>query len=240
MNLKTNLKHLVAAVALSVATVPAFAIVTYDPTNWVQNFASAKAAIRQEVTMAKTLIQETQAAINMAKSVKAMANMDTLTQVKTALKLYKELKNVDVRLEKDFEMASELTERIKARVGASPMSWEEYIKSKNKIDKQQRETATQRYRAINDSIEQTSRQREAIVAKLATVQGQTEAMQTVGASIDVMIGQNQQIITLLAANQKIADTNETLKKVDVKKGEDEAVMTINAYQKRLREAASKY
>ena len=238
---KTILKSWTAGIALSAMSVPAFAQwAVFDPTNWLQNYASATSSVKQELTSAKTLIQETQTAVNMARSVKQMANLDTLTQVKTALRLYGELKNVDVRLEKDFDMAADLTDRVRTRVGASSMSWDEYLQSKNKVDQQQRETSIQRYRAINASIEQTASQRQAIVDKLATVNGQTEAMQTVGASIDVMIGQNQQIISLLAANQKIAEMNETKREGQSEKSADEAAKAINAYQQRLRASASKY
>lgn len=244
MNIKKHMKHLFLGVAACVICLPASAIfgvsITYDPTNWVQNNTTALAAVKTEISTAKALIQQTQSAINMAKSVKGLADLDSLTQVKEALKLYNELQSVDGRLEKDFRQSAELTERVSAKYGASEMSWNEYLNSRNKLEEQQRETSAQRYRAINASIEQTSRQRQAIVGKLASVQGQTEAMQTLGASIDVLIGQNQQIISILAANQRVAETKQQDDVADAKKNADEAQKILNARQQRLREAAAKY
>jgi conjugal transfer/entry exclusion protein len=244
MNIKKYAQHIILGVAVCTISISASAIlgggIVYDPTNWIQNNSTALAGMRTEINTARTLIQETQTAINMAKSVKGMANLDSLTQANEALKLYKELQTVDGRLEKDFQQSSELTDRVTTKYGASSMSWDEYMSSRDQIDKQQRDTSAQRYRAINASMEQTSRQRQAIVGQLATVQGQTEAMQTLGASIDVLIGQNQQIISILTSNQRIAETKQELQVTDEKKSADDAAKLLNARQQRLRQAADKY
>jgi len=244
MNIKKHLKHFVLGVATCTMSLTASAIfgsgIVWDPTNWIQNNSTALAGVKTEINTAKGLIQQTQAAINMAKSVKGMANLDSLTQVKEALNLYNQLKAVDGRLENDFQQSADLTERVAAKYGASAMSWSEYMNSRNQLEKQQRETSAQRYRSINASIEQTSRQRQAIVGKLASVQGQTEAMQTLGAAIDILIGQNQQIISILAANSKIVDTKKDGEVDKVKKSEEEAANVINSYQQRMRDAANKY
>lgn len=239
MKMKT-LKQLAICLALGVTAVPALSIPVFDPTNFVQNYTSAVAAVKQEITAAKQLIQETQSAVNMAKSVKSIANLEGIAQVKEALNLYKQLKAVDSRLENDFQQSADLTERISAKYGASGMSWSDYLNSRSQLDKQQRDTAAQRYRAINASIEQTSQQRQAIVSKLGSVQGQTEAMQTLGASIDVLIGQNQQIISILASTNRANEMKNNDKATDDASRDEEADNQMNSYQQRLRDAAKKY
>ncbi|WP_058048773.1 hypothetical protein [Janthinobacterium sp. Ant5-2-1] len=239
MKMKT-LKQLAICLALGVTAVPALSIPVFDPTNFVQNYTSAVAAVKQEITAAKQLIQETQSAVNMAKSVKSIANLEGIAQVKEALNLYKQLKAVDSRLENDFQQSADLTERISAKYGASGMSWSDYLNSRSQLDKQQRDTAAQRYRAINASIEQTSQQRQAIVSKLGSVQGQTEAMQTLGASIDVLIGQNQQIISILASTNRANEMKHNDKATDDASRDEEADNQMNSYQQRLRDAAKKY
>lgn len=241
MSLKITLKHLVAGIVISIASVPAFAQwAVFDPTNWIANNSQALSGVKTELNTAKTLIQQTQTAINMAKSVKSIANMDSLAQVQESLRLYKQLQAVDGLLERDFQQSAELTERVSARYGASDMPWGEYLASRDKLELQQRETSAQRYRAINSSIEQTSRQRQALVGQLSTVNGQTEAMQTLGASIDVLIGQNQQIISLLAATQRTAEMKQQDQATDANKSADEAAKLLNERQQRLRNAAAKY
>lgn len=235
-----SLKQLALCLALGITGVPALSIPVFDPTNFVQNYTSAVAAVKQEITAAKQLIQETQSAINMAKSVKSIVNLEGIAQVKEALNLYKQLKAVDSRLENDFQQSADLTERISAKYGASGMSWSDYLNSRSQLEKQQRDTAAQRYRAINASLEQTAQQRQAIVSKLGSVQGQTEAMQALGASIDVLIGQNQQIISILASTNRTNEMKQNDKSTDDASREEEANKQMNSYQQSLRDAAKKY
>jgi conjugal transfer/entry exclusion protein len=241
MNMKKLLKHLAIGVACCAASAPAFAQwAVFDPTNWIQNNSTALNSVKTEINTAKSLIQQTQTAIAAARSIKGVADMSGLAQVTESLALYTDLKAVDSRLERDFRQSAELTERVTSKYGASDMSWQEYMNSTSQIEKQQRDTSAQRYSSINASIEQTSRQRQAIVSKLGAVQGQTEAMQTLGAAIDVLIGQNQQIISILAANNKVAETKQDLATGKAAKTDQEAAKLMNEYQQRMRNAANKY
>lgn len=240
MKTKKTITQLAFAIATSSLCMAAQAITFTDPFNLVQNTKNAIASVRNEINTAKSLIQETQTAVNMAKSVKGIADMDGLAQVKEALKLYKDLKSVDSQLERDFQQSAELTERVTSKYGASDLSWNEYLNNRSELEKHQRETSAQRYRAINASIEQTSRQRQAIVSKLGTVQGQTEAMQALGASIDVLIGQNQQIISILAANNRVEEIKKNDEATLNQQSNAEAAKAMNSYQQRLREAARQY
>lgn len=241
MNMKNVLKHLAIGVACFAANAPAFAQwAVFDPTNWIQNNSTALNSVKTEINTAKSLIQQTQTAIAAARSIKGVADMSGLAQVTESLGLYTDLKAVDSRLEQDLRQSTELTERVTSKYGASDMSWQEYMNSSSQIEKQQRDTSAQRYRAINASIEQTSRQRQAIVSKLGAAQGQTEAMQTLGAAIDVLIGQNQQIISILAANNKVAETKQDLATGKAAKTDQEAAKLMNEYQQRMRNAANKY
>lgn len=241
MKIKLVLTHISLGLAFGMSWYSAHAQWTvWDPSNFAQNYTTAIAAVKQEISTAKSLIQETQTAINMAKSVKALGNLEGLAQVKEALNLYKQLKALDTRLENDFQQSSQLTERVSAAYGASNMSWKDYLNSRTQLVKQQRDTAAQRYTAINASINQTSQQRQAIVSKLGSVQGQTEAMQTVGAAIDVLIGQNQQIISILASSNRVNEVKENDKATDEKASDAEAARQNNSYQQRLRDAARKY
>lgn len=240
MEMRKKLKHLILGIAACTMSMSASAIfgsgVVYDPVNWIQNYANATSAVKQEITAAKTLIQQTKAAIDTAKSVKNLKNLDGLAQVKEGLSLYTSLKDADMRLERDFRQSAELTDRLTSRYGASDMSWNDFLQSKNKIDLQQRDTAAQRFKAINASMDQTARQRQAIVSQLGAVQGQTEAMQTVGAAVDVLIGQNQQMIHMLKVESEV----KVLEKKQEADYSSMAVKKLNAHQQRLRESASRF
>jgi conjugal transfer/entry exclusion protein len=241
MKMQKMPKRFVVGIVFGLTCVPVLAQwAVFDPTNFVQNYSQAISGIKTEVNTAQTLIQQTQAAIHMAKSVKTIADVSGLAQVKESLNLYQQLKTVDGQLENDFQQSSQLTERVRAQYGASNMSWADFLSSSKQLDVQQRDTAAQRYRVINASIDQTSRQRQAIVSQLGNVQGQTEAMQTLGAAIDVLIGQNQQIISILAANNRVADMKQDAEATKTEKSAAEAARVMNSYQQRMRDAANKY
>jgi hypothetical protein len=240
MTLRKKIKHLVLGVAAFTMSMSASAIfgsgIVYDPTNWIQNYNNAISQVKQEVTAAKALIQQTQTAIDTAKSIKNLKNMDSLAQVKEGLRLYTNLRDVDLRLERDFQQSAALTESLTSKYGASDMSWNDFLQSKDKIDRQQRDTAAQRFKAINASMDQTARQRQAIVSQLGSVQGQTEAMQTVGAAVDVLIGQNQQMIHMLKVESEV----KVLEKKQEENYSNIGIQKMNAHQQRLRESAARF
>lgn len=235
--MKRLLSNIAFALAISAASIPAVAQWTVmDPINLIQNFISATSEVATEINNAKSLIEQTKTAVDMAKSVKGLKDVQGLADMQASLKLYKDLQRVDGSINKDFQAAIDINERLAAQYGASDFSWAEFLNSRDQLSKQQRESAAQRYNAVNASLEQNARQRQAIVQQLATVQGQTEAMQTVGAAIDVLIGQNQQMISILATNNRVAETNALTQDADAKA----ANAHYNAYQKGLRDAAAKY
>jgi hypothetical protein len=120
------------------------------------------------------------------------------------------------------------------------MSWDQFTSSRGQIESEQRQVARDRYAAIAGSMEETTRRRQEIVSQLSQVQGQTEAMQTLGAALDVIIGQNQQIIAAMVANSKqqeaLRDQDQNPEKSQQQWAENQRAL----YQQRLREAASKY
>lgn len=243
MKFNKKLKNCILGASLILTSAGAsaqFGGIVYDPSNWVQNNSSALSNVKNEINTARALIQQTQTAINMAKSIKGVTDMAGLAQMAESLTQYRQLQSVDTRLQQDFQRSAALTDSMTAGYGASSMSWNDYLASRRQLEQQQRETSAQRYSAINASIDQTSRQRQAIVAKLGAVGGQTEAMQTLGASIDVLIGQNQQIISILAANNRVAEMKQADASNDKVKGDMEAAREMNSYQQRLLDAAGKY
>jgi type IV secretion system protein TrbJ len=237
MNFKKFFIHVLVGAITSIASAAAFAQWTViDPTNLVQNYSSAISGVRNEINTAQALIQQTQTAIHMAKSVQGLTNLNSLAAVNETLGLYQQLRAVDGRLDDNFKQASTLSEGLASNYGASDSSWNQFLTSRGQLERQQRDTALQRYQTINASLDQTSRQRQAIVGQLASVQGQTEAMQTLGAAIDVLIGQNQQIISILASNNRDQEIN----KLNANTDESGYTQKINSYQQRMRDAAARY
>lgn len=224
------------AVALGSFCLIASAFPVFDPLNFAQNYISAVAGVKTEISAANTLIQQAKSAIALAKSTATLKNMSGLSDLQNSLRLYNELKTVDSRMDLDIQQSQAMTQDLRAQMGASNFSWDKFVASRNAMDDSQRQNSLDRYRAVNSSLEATSQRRQQIVNQLGQVQGQTEAMQTLGAALDVIIGQNQQIIAAMAASNRANDLKEERKAVSSQAADNSA----DAYQQRLRDAANKY
>lgn len=238
MNIKTNLRKLALLTSI-MATVPsahAFFGVVFDPTNWMQNTASAVAAVKNEVNTYHALIEQANTAMHMARSTSSLKNLASLAGVQEVAKLYTALRDVDNQLGLTLERNQALTQNTIAQYGASNQSWQQFLSAKSSIAADERRATTERFRAVNASLQDTAQRREQIVGQLASVQGQTEAMQALGASLDVLIGQNQQIIMAMQASA-IAAENRAQEPEQLKAKTDEM---MRQYQQRMRDAASKY
>lgn len=237
MQLKKNLLRIAFVAATAMASTSVFAQWSvYDPVNWIQNYSSARAAIANEINTAKSLIQQVNAAKDLARSTKSLTNLSGLAGVDKARHLYGALVELDTRLDSNLEESSRFTQDLRAQYGASNMTWEQFASSRSRLETTAQRASRERYTAISQSMEETSRRRQEIVSQLSQVQGQTQAMQALGASLDVIIGQNQQMLAAMVAKEKQDEANKTPVQSQQQWAENQRAL----YQKRLRESASKY
>ncbi len=236
MHLKKITIRVLLAAALSAGGTISWAIPVFDPANYAQNYISAIASVKMEVSAANQLIQQAKSAVALAKSTASFKDMGRLSDIQNSIRLYNALKNVDARLDVDIQQSQAMSQDLRAQMGASNFSWDKFVSSRNAMDDSQRQNSLARYRAVNNSLEATTQRRQEIVNQLGQVQGQTEAMQTLGAALDVIIGQNQQIIAAMAATNRANDLKEERKAVSSQAADNSA----DGYQQRLRDAANKY
>jgi len=236
MKPKTMIR-VVFATAAMITSASAFAQWTvYDPVNWVQNMMSARAAISNEINTARAFIQQVNAAKDLARSTASLKNVTGLAGLDQARQLYRALIDVDGRLGTNLDSNTKLVDDLRAQYGASNMSWDQFAASRSQIESRQRQINKDRYAAVAQSMEETSRRRQEIVSQLSSVQGQTEAMQTLGAALDVIIGQNQQIIAAMTAKDRMQDSQGQIDGAQDQIAKNQREL----YQQRLREAASKF
>jgi len=236
MKIKKLACKLSLAAAFVAASTPAFAQwAVFDPTNWVQNYASATAAVKNEINTTQALVQQIRNAIAAAKSVSKLSDLSNLANIQQAMTLFNSLQNIDSQLGSTLQRNQTLTQNLVSQYGASGMPWNQFIANQQSIKADERAATLARYDNINASLADAAAKRSQIVTQLGAVQGQTEALQTVGAALDVIIGQNQQIIMALKASSVTADNkanNEEQYGAQVKSSE-------RAYQQRLRDDANK-
>lgn len=237
MKIKKTLIRLAFAVTAAAASASASAQwAVYDPVNWIQNFSSARSAISNEINTAKTLIQQVNAAKDLARSTVGLKNLSGLTGADQVRQIYGSLIELDSRLDRNLEDNGRVVQDLRAQFGASNMSWEQFATSRKKMETEQQRASRDHYVAVSRSMEETTRRRQEIVSQLSQVQGQTQAMQALGASLDVIIGQNQQIIATMMANQKQDEAKAAPDQSQQQWAENQRAL----YQKRVREAASKF
>lgn len=236
MKIKQFVCRLGMAATLAAASVPAFAQwAVFDGGNWVQNNSSAIAAVRNEINTSQALVQQIRNAISVAKSVSKLGDMSNMANVQQAMNLFNSLQNIDSQLGSTLQRNQDLTQNLVSQYGASGMPWNEFIASQQRIKTDERAATLARYDNINASLADTAAKRSQIVTQLGAVQGQTEALQTLGAALDVIIGQNQQIIMALKASSITADnsaSHQAQYDANVKSSE-------RAFQQRLRDDANK-
>lgn len=233
---KNLIRTAMAVVASAFVVSSANALVFTDWLNLAQNTLGAKAGIANEINTARQLLQQIESVKQLARSTASLKNLSGLAGVDQARQLYRSLLEVDGRLGANLDSNARLVEDLRARYGASNMSWEQFSASRSQIESQQRQINKDRYTAVAQSLEETSRRRQEIVSQLSSVQGQTEAMQSLGASLDVIIGQNQQVIASMMANSRMQESQSQVNDAQEQMAKNQREL----YQQRLREAASKY
>lgn len=231
---------IIASIAAGVFASPAHAIfgafdIVLDPSNLVQNTASAVAAVKNEVNTANSYITQMQQLVAMGKSLKSVSGLASLAGVEQELALYVQLKSASTQLAAASAQSLELSQRLQAQYGASSMSWQDFLRSRAAIDQGNSKGLAAQYATVTNAIEQISVRRKEIVERLQSAEGQTSAMQSVGAGIDVLIGQNQQLIATLAAEGQSRLVQKNVDAATVQQG----MQIISNRQQRIMDADAK-
>lgn len=220
----------IAAVCAALISAPANALfgvggIVIDPSNLVQNTASAAAAVKNEINTATALIHQIKAAIDIAKSLQSVNGLANLAGLQQELALYQQLKSTSTNMQSVLNESLRLSQSIESRYGASSSSWSEFIATKNASNNAIAKVAASQYQTIDDSLEQIAQRRQNIVNQLEKSEGPTQAMAAVGAGVDTLIGQNQLMIsTLKMQGQLQSETQQA--------NEDKHQKTVDAYARR--------
>lgn len=218
------------------ACMPAFAWKSvFDSQNYAQNYATAINAIKTEANTAEMLRQQIQTNLHQANSVRSLGNLSGLSGLQQELSLYNQLKNIDSQMLDTVTKSKQLMDNLTGQYGASNLSWESFLKSRREISDSRNSNLLQQYETMNSEMKAVATRRQNIVNQLQSATGQTQALQAVGSAIDVLIGQNQQLISAMTAQGNAAVSQ---------KYEDEAALRqsikqANEYQNKLRESGRK-
>jgi hypothetical protein len=240
MKILSKRRQIIMAISVGIFAAPAHAIfgvgdIVLDPTNLVQTTASALAAVKNEINTAAAYITQMQQLVAMGKSLKSVSGLASLAGVEQELALYSQLKAVSTQLAAASGESLELSQRLHAAYGASSMSWQDFLKARASIDQGNAKGLAAQYATVTTAIERIALRRKEIVDRLQVADGQTSAMQSVGAGIDVLIGQNQQLMATLAAEGQSKLIQKNVDAATVQQG----MRIISDRQQRLKDADAK-
>lgn len=227
---------LVLASALTLSPMPARADIVFDPTNFIENLITAISSLVTEANTASALYQQTKGTIELAKSTQGLGDLQGLSGANEELQMYNELRLNNQQLESTLRNSLRVTQDMQAKVGSSNMSWDEYKNSKNASDMQSARIYQSQYKSIDQSMTDTANKRRAILNRLQGAQGQTSATQAVGTQIDILIGQNQQMISELGAKKMQEGLRIEKEQQDQKLAND----INNAYQQSLTDSSKRF
>ncbi|WP_426172494.1 hypothetical protein [Pseudoduganella sp. R-34] len=238
--MKKYIKGILGTLSLAAAIVtgPAHALfgvgdIVIDPTNLIQNTSSAISAVKNEVNTAHTYITQVQQLIAMGKSLQSVSGLANLAGVQEEYKLYVQLANVSTQLLGVIDRSKRLTESVQAQVGASNLDWKTFLTTKSDINRSRAMALSQQYQAIDRSMVEVAERRKQIVNQLQASTGQTSAMQSVGAGIDVLIGQNQQMISALQMQGRADQMKQEMDQTTEKATFEQGMQVISKRQKAL-------
>lgn len=207
-----------------------------DPTNLVQNTSTALSSVKTEVSTAGTYVEQLKANIQLVRSTLSMDGLADLTGMQAEMATLKDLISANSTLTSAIQQSQQLSTDVRAQFGASNFSWKSFLQSTSSNDLQRAQWLMDKFGSINKSIESAASRRQAIVGKLQDAQGATQATQAVGAAVDVVIGQNQQVISALGTQIANAAADKT-EKVQAKQFSDDR---YQQYQDSMKAAADKY
>jgi type IV secretion system protein TrbJ len=192
--------------------------------------------VKNEVNTARQYISMLQQVINSARSVKSMEGLSSLAQVQKELALYNQLANIGSQMSGTLDRSLKLSQNLQAQYGASNMDWKTFITSRDEIRKSRAQALASQYAATDASMKEVAQRRAAIVEQIQAATGETAAMQSVGAGIDALIGQNQQMLGLLKAQGQDTLVKDSVKEADATQSMQELIN----FQKERAAAANKF
>jgi len=225
-----------AAIGVSATPMPAHAITVWDPTNFVQNLITATNAVLTEANTYSTMIESTKQTQQMMRNVSNLNGLGDIAGVGEELAMYQQLASNAMQLYQVMNQAKSLYTDLQSQYGASGFTWKTFLQTRSNLTAVRSQNIMSQLSTVNQSLQQVSQRRAALLQR-AQDAGMNESMmqvtQVVSGQLDMISGQNQQVISMMA--NKMA--NEETDKTERAKSEEVAEKMNREYQDRLRSSA---
>ena len=188
-----------------------------------------------EIDELNQLIAQTQELKNSTNSM-GSGSLVSLARATSELKLYEQLKAADMSLLNSVNQSMNLSQNLLSLWGSSNMSFDKFMETIANSSNQRDQDMVKLFQSTTTEMQQVAQRRQEILNKLGGAVGQTQAIQSLGALVDVLIGQNQQVIGMMTATaaNPVAEKNEENARAEY------AAKVMTDYQNRLKQAAESY
>lgn len=204
----------------------------FDPSNYVMNAMEAGRTAISEVSAATTAMQKIRQTIELIRATTSIDGLAKMAGLEEELGLYQELVAVNNQLSGAINYSKSMYQDLNAQFGASNFSSEAFMQGRSAIDTTRAQAFVDKYEAVNRSMAAMNARRTAILEKVEGNASITSATQGLGAQVDMLISQNQQMISML--NMKAGDKAAAMSRDDISR--ETALKEYARRDRALREA----
>lgn len=208
----------------------------FDPTNYVMNAMEAGRTAVSEVSAATTAIQKVRQTIELIRASTSIDGLAKMAGLEEELGLYQELVAVNNQLSGAINLSKSMYQDLNAQFGASNFSREAFMQGRSAIDTYRAQAFVDKYESVNRSMAAMNARRAQILAKVEGNASITSATQGLGAQVDMLIAQNQQMISML--NMKAGDKAAAMSRDQISR--EAALKEYARKDKVLREAGNAF
>lgn len=204
MTFNIIIKRFIASLGLMVASQSSFAIIVFDPTNWVQTNATAIATIKTEITQAQALINQFVQLKNEFRNLKEMGVVGIAARaldVENELRAMTELRDAGKNLFSSLQQNDDYVGGIQKMINVSALTADKWLEREQFLIKQKNASATYMMKtgeANMKAIEEAQKQRDKVLSDNDFSEGiRGTAMKT-----NVLIGNLISVQSAIAAQLK--------------------------------------
>lgn len=225
-----------AAVGLTALPMQSHAVTVWDPSNFMQNLIQARNSVLTEANTYSTMIESTRQTAAMIRSVSSIGGLANLAGVAEELELFQELASNAMQLYGVMTQAQALYTDLQSQYSASGFTWQNFLATRANNTMLRADNMMSQFQTVNQSLQKVSQRRSLLLQKAQEAgvnQSMMQVTQVVSGQLDMIAGQNQQVVSMMA--NKMAE--EATEKSERSKAEGAAQEMNRQYQNRVRQSA---
>ncbi|MGT2460243.1 hypothetical protein ACU4GI_47025 (plasmid) [Cupriavidus basilensis] len=218
--------------------------IVFDPTNWIQNTATAVSTVKQEVIAVQNAARLAQMLIDGRKMVQLRdLGISDLAQAEQMVSQIGRLNGADDALLQALGKKSDFIGDVTALYGASQSSnfgsFVSGITQRAALGNANAANLINKHEALNQSIQVTQQKRLRIANEIGNVPGATQAIQVATAALDTLIEQNQVQSAAVSAQLASAAKKEAADTARARGADQSASDYANGISQRLQQLGVK-